>query len=401
MIFLSQLIGVSIFDSRQENIGKVKDVVVGDLGKDYPVLQGIIFKKGGVLFYIDYKFVETIGYSEVTLNSRNCFSEYEEDIKVILLSRDVLDEQIFDVEGIRVVRVNDLHLVKIKEEFKLVGIDISNKALVRRLGLSFLPFYKYMTAKIIDWDKVNFVREKVGEIKLKTPYQKLEKLHPADIANLIENLSLMESSAVFQSIDEEKAAEVLAEVEPKYKDVLLEKMNPQNLAEILEEMPTDEACDVIQDLSEVKRNEVFNKLGVSKANELVSLSRYEEDMAGGLMITHFLFVNVDDTVEKAIEKIRTEDEEHKSIYHIYVLDNDSKLQGVVSIRTLLLAKKKEKIADLMSRVYKFVSPETKDTEVSKILTKYNLLSVAVIDSEGVMKGVVTIDDIMRLLVPEA
>ncbi len=402
MIFLSQLIGVRIFDNKQEEIGRVNDLLVEAKNVGYPRVKAVVFKRGKDKAVIPFSCVENMSRAEVTLSKSNCwkvrtsFSPEE-----IFLFRHVVDQQIFDVKGIRVVRVNDIQLSKIESNYCLIGIDISNKALYRRLGVGDLPFFRSSEPKFIDWHNINFVKGNVGGLKLKTPYQKLEKLHPADIANLIENLTLQESTKLVQAFDEEMAAEVLGEVDPEYKDTLLERIHPKNLADILEEMPTDEAADVIQDLSEHKRIQVFRRLGLRKAKVLHKLTAYEEDRAGGLMTSEFMTVSEDFTVTEAVEEIRKKSDEHQSIYHVFVLDKDKSLIGIVSMRTLLLSGSKKKMKDIMSKVVRTVRLRTRAEEVARIMTKYNLLSLAVIDKENRLRGIITVDDIMRLLVPDA
>ena len=402
MIFLSQIIHAPIIDNKQEIIGRAKDVIVISKEGEYPVVSGVIFRDGAHDAVIPYQCIENLSRAEITLKKSNCWKhDYAYSSHEALLLRDFLDQQIFDVKGIRVVRVNDLELVKIDENFVVVGIDVSNKALLRRLGLSQLPFLKHMESKFIDWYNVSLVRSNVGSLQLKTSQEKLQKLHPADIANLIENLTIHESSKLVQSFDKETAAEVLGEVEPKYKDTLLEHINPRDLANILEEMPTDEATDVIRDLSDHKRMQVFRRLGVRKAKVLHKLTSYKDDTAGGLMTSEFMSINKDATVTQAINKIRENSDDLHSIYHVFVLDDEKKLQGIVSIRTLLLAKPRFKIADLMSKVIRTVRIHTKAEEVARLLTKYNLLSVAVVDKKKIVHGIITVDDVLRLLVPDA
>lgn len=402
MLFLSQVLKSPIFDSKDEEIGRVKDVIVTVKEGQYPKVSGIIFKDGRHDAMIPYQCIELLSKGEVTLNKSNCWKdEYELSPSDTLLARDILDQQIFDVGGIRVVRVNDLQFSKIDDDFSLVGIDISNKALLRRLGLVSLPFVRQMESQFIGWQNVSLVKGQIGSLQLKTSHQKLKKLHPADIANLIENLTLQESSKLVQTIDKETAAEVLGEVEPKYKDTLLERINPKSLANILEEMPTDEAADVIKDLSEHKRGQVFRRLGLRKAKVLHKLTTYKDDIAGGLMTSEFMTVHKDNTVGQAIRQIHKSSEEHRSIYHVFVLDDEKRLLGVVSIRTLLLAPSKTKIEDIMARIVRTVRVHTKAMEVGKIMTKYNLLSVAVVDKKRVMRGIITVDDILRFLIPDA
>lgn len=402
MIFFSQLIKVPIIDSKQMTIGRLQDVVVKTNGGEYPKVYGILFKDGKHLSFIPYQCIETLSRGEITLSKSNCWTiDYEPDNDEFLLFRDVLDQQIFDVKGIRVVRVNDLELVKLEDRFSVVGIDVSNKALFRRLGLAHFPIFNRMESKFIDWHNVSLVKGPVGSLQLKTTHQKLQKLHPADIANLIENLTLPESTKLVQSFDKETAAEVLGEVDPKYKDTLLEHINPKSLATIMEEMPTDEAVDVLKDLSEHKRIQVFRRLGVRKAKTLHKLSGYSDDIAGGLMTSEFMSVHKDSTVGQAIRGIRKNSEHLRSLYHVFVVDDDKHLLGIVSIRTLFLSSPKQKIVDLMSKVVKTLRIHTKFEDIARFMTKYDLLSMAVVDKKKIIRGIVTVDDILRMLIPDA
>lgn len=402
MIFFSQLLRVPIIDNKQETIGRLQDVVVKAHDGEFPKVHGVLFKDGKHLSFIPYPYIETLSRGEITLNKSNCWKvDYEVANDEFLLSRDVLDQQIFDVKGIRVVRVNDLQMVKIDDCFSVVGIDISNKALLRRLGLSNFLFFSGMESKYIDWHNVSLVKGPVGSLQLKTTHEKLQKLHPADIANLIENLTLPESTSLVQSFDKETAAEVLGEVDPEYKDTLLEHINPKSLANIMEEMPTDEAVDVLKDLSEHKRMQVFRRLGVRKAKTLHKLSGYKDDIAGGLMTSEFMTINKDSTVDETIKAIRKASDDFRSIYHVFVIDDDKHLLGVVSIRTLLLSTPKQKIIDLMSKVVKTLRLHTKSEDIARLMTKYDLLSMAVVDKQKIIRGIVTVDDILRLLIPDA
>ncbi len=402
MIFFSQLLRVPIIDSKQETVGRLKDVVVKSGRDDYPQVSGILFKQGKYLSFIPYQCIETLSRGEITLSKSDCWKgNFEPSKEEFLLSRDVLDQQIFDVKGIRVVRANDLQMVKIDDDFSVVGIDVSNKALFRRLGIDGFPFFRHMESKFIDWHNVSLVKGQVGSLQLKTTHEKLQKLHPADVANLIENLTLPESTKLVQSLDKETAAEVLGEVEPEYKDTLLERINPKLLATIMEEMPTDEAVDVLKDLSDHKRVQVFRRLGVRKAKTLHKLSGYRDDIAGGLMTSEFMSVNRDSSVAQAVKEIRKKSDDYPTLYHVYVVDDEKHLQGVVSIRTLLLSSPRKKIEELMSKVVKTIRLHTKAEDIARLMTKYDLLSMAVVDRSKVIRGIVTVDDILRLLIPDA
>jgi CBS domain-containing protein/sporulation protein YlmC with PRC-barrel domain len=402
MILFSQLLRVPIIDNKQDTIGRLKDIVVKSRDGEYPKVDGVLFADGKHLSFIPYQNIETLSRGEITLNRSNCWIEdYVQPNDEFLLSQDVLDQQIFDVKGIRVVRVNDLQLVRIDNGFSVVGIDVSNKALLRRLGLGYLPFFGHMESKFVDWQNVSLVKGNVGSLQLKTTHEKLQKLHPADVANLIENLTLPESTKLVQSFDEETAAEVLGEVDPKYKDTLLEHINPKSLAKIMEEMPTDQAVDVLKDLSENKRIQVFRRLGVRKAKTLHKLSEYKDDIAGGLMTSEFMMIHKDATIGQAIKSIRKSSGHFRTLYHVFVVDDEKHLLGIVSIRTLLLSNPREKIADLMSKVVRTLRVHTKSVDIARLMTKYDLLSMAVVDKRKVLQGIVTVDDILRLLIPDA
>lgn len=402
MIFLSQLLKAPIIDNKQERIGLLKDIVVKADPGEYPKIHGLLFQRGKEAAFVPYQCIETLSRGEISLNKSNCWKpEYELEDDEFLLSRDVLDQQIFDVKGIRVVRVNDLQLVRIDNGFSVVGIDISNKALLRRLGLSRFPFFNKIESQYIDWDNVSLVKGNVGSLQLKTTHQKLRKLHPADVANLIENLTLPESTRLVQSLDKETAADVLVEVDPKYKDTLLEHINSKSLANIMEEMPTDQAVDVLKDLSDHKRGQVFRRLGVRKAKTLHRLSAYKDDIAGGLMTSEFMSVHKDMNVEEAIKEVRKNSENFRSLYHIFVVDNDKHLLGIISIRTLLLSLPKQKVSAIMSKILKSLRVQTKFEDIARFMTKYDLLSMAVVDKKKIIRGIVTVDDILRMLIPDA
>ncbi|MFH0820703.1 MAG: CBS domain-containing protein, partial [Candidatus Peregrinibacteria bacterium] len=263
------------------------------------------------------------------------------------------------------------------------------------------PFFGYLKPQYIDWQNVSLIPGDMAGLKLKTSYEKLERLHPADIANLIENLGVKESSHLVESINKETAAEVLGEVQPQYKGTLLQRMNPKDLAKILEEMPTDEAADVLQKLSDHKRLQVMRRLKEETASTLNQLTKYEEGFAGALMTTDYMSVSPDATVAQAIEEIRVKSGQHASIYHAYVVSPAGVLKGILSIRTILLADPHTHIKTIMTPVIKTVRPNTKARDVAKLMTKYNLLSAAVTDSHRKIHGIVTVDDILRYLIPSA
>jgi magnesium transporter len=404
MFYFSEVLNAKILDDREEYVGKVRDVAIFDSGdsEKYPPIKGVVFIGSKKDHFISYEDIEVFGPKEITLKKTDCWIEMAGSQNEILLNRDLMDKQIFDIDSIRVVRVNDLELAKINDRFCLVAADISFNAILRRLGLPLLPAAKITAPKLIDWKNIDFLssRDAAG-LRLKTSREKLNRLHPADIANLIENLNLRDSSMVIKSFDADKAADILAEVEPKYKDILLEHIDPEHLSTLVEKMPSDEATDVIQDLSHRHKGRVLEKLGAGKADIIRQLSAYEERDAGSIMTTDFLSISGSSSISEAIEMIRTHQDKLESIYHLFVTDMDNRLTGVVSIRSLLLGEGKAMIKDIMSKAITMVSPHAKNIDVARLMTKYNLLSAAVVDSDKKIIGIITIDDIMRILIPNA
>ncbi|MBI5412140.1 magnesium transporter [Candidatus Peregrinibacteria bacterium] len=402
MFFLSQILHVPIYDSYQEMVGRVKDVVVRHKGEEYPVVTKIIFTKGGKDFSIHHDYFELLGPGEITLNKRNCFESWNDTTTdEIPLNRDVMDQQIFDIKKVRVVRANDVQLTKIKDHFSILAIDISSRALLRRLGFPFDIVKGFFKPKFIDWHNLNFIEGAAGSFSLNTPYRKLKQLHPADIANLLEHLTLAKGSQLVQAFDEKTAAKVLAEVGSEYKKPLLKTIHSKDLASILEAMSTDDAADAIRRLPHYKKLRVFKRLGIHKARILNQLMQYNEDIAGGLMAADYFSINESATIQDAIDEIKRRSEEHRSIYHLFVVDDSGVLKGIMSLRTLLLTPHHTKVSEAMSPVLATVIPSAPLEEVARILTKYNLLSVAVVDEEKKLRGAITVDDVMRHFVPSA
>ena len=399
MYLLSALLRLPITTDTHDTLGEVADVVVEN-HHQYPIVKGLLTKTPKNTVYIPLGDIVSIGKNEITLKKTIALRSWKRGEHELALVKNLLDKQIFDIDNIRVVRVNDLRLAKIQGTLSLIGIEIGMGALLRRLGVP-SALTRMLRPEIIDWQSVECVEGHAGGLKLKTPYAKLTTLHPADIANLIEHLSLHESSDIIEHLDPATAAEVLAEVTPKYKDVLLEQIDPKNLSDVLEEMPSDEAADVLQDLSKGKQGKVMRQLESTTSKVLTELARYDNEHAGSLMTTEYLAVPVGTTATQTIDYIRKKSDEHPAIYHIFALDEERRLVGVVSMRTLLLAEGRTRMKDMMGKVVATVQPESTVQEALHILTKYNLLSVAVVNEEHRLQGIITIDDAMRHLVPNA
>jgi Mg2+ transporter MgtE len=227
------------------------------------------------------------------------------------------------------------------------------------------------------------------------------QLHPADIAEIISQVSHKEGATLFENLDVDVAAEALSELEPETQVDIISGMDTDKAADIIEEMPPDEAADVLSDLPADKAKEILESIDEEEAEDIQELLGHEEDTAGGLMTNEFIAYSPETTVREAIERFRKDAEEIETVYYLYVTDADEKLMGVVSLRELLLADSDTKLSDIMVSKLKTVCPEADEKEVAEAISKYNLVAIPVIDTEGYLLGIVTIDDIMDRILPPA
>jgi Mg2+ transporter MgtE len=229
----------------------------------------------------------------------------------------------------------------------------------------------------------------------------VSELHPADIADIISRVSLREGASFFKGLEVETAAEALSELQTDVQAAIVTGMDSDKAADIIEEMPPDEAADVLNDLPVDKAKEILAQIEKEEAEDIRELLGYEGDTAGGLMNNVFISYPPETTVKEAIDKLRKDAEEVESVYYIYVADENGKLRGVVSLRELLLADLDSKLSDIMETKLKSVMPETDEVDVRDIVSKYNLLALPVVDAEGSLIGIVTVDDILDRILPPA
>jgi Mg2+ transporter MgtE len=226
-------------------------------------------------------------------------------------------------------------------------------------------------------------------------------LHPADIAEIISQVSHKEGASFFKGLDVETAAEALSELQPDVQAALITGMDSDKAADIIEEMPPDEAADVLSDLPMDKAKEILEQMEKEEAEDIQELLSHEEDTAGGLMTNVFIAYPPETSVAEAIERFRKDAEEVESVYYIYVLEANEKLLGVVSLRDLILADPDAKLSDIMETKLKTVTPDTDEVDVGEIVSKYNLVALPVVDTEGVLLGIVAVDDIIDRILPPA
>lgn len=329
--------------------------------------------------------------------------KFEENSAVILLKRDVLDKQIVDVNGAKVVRVNDIKLSPYQDLLCIFSVDIGFRGMLRRIGYERLwsLFQKDIPQKEIGWQFVNALEINAAGLTLSMAREQLSDMHPADIAEIIATIPRASIQQILNNLDHETAGEAIHELEPELRTHVISQLDSDHASDILEEMPPDEAADVLGGLPEEKAQELLGLMDKEEAEEIQELMEHEHDTAGGLMNSEFIAISADTTVAEALEEIRRQAEEIETIFYAYVLDDTERLVGVVSLRELLIGKPELPVAELMTGHIKTVAVNDKPEEVLALLAKYNLVAVPVIDGDGAMAGLVTIDDVIELFLPYA
>jgi len=402
--YISELLNNKITDSSDVQVGKLEDILIQPKEGVFEPLEFLVIKlKGGERKFVPYEFVENFSSSQISLKNlfgKIALSELPQE-QFVALKKEVLDKQIVDVAGTRVVRVNDLRIGNFENKMCVLGIDASFKGLLRRLGLASSFLAKPFEVKLIDWRQAKLL-EGSAELKLDTAAETLSRLHPADLANLVEDLDIKHGSRLLASLDSAEAAKVLEEVNPKLQTILVKYLGPDRAGKILNQMSSDELVDLVKTLSEPEARAILAKTG-ARGQALEKLADYPDNTAGGLMTLDFVNVRPDWTVQQTIDEIQKVSDKIRSIVHIYVSEENGKFRGAVSMRRLLLADKSGLIGKMAKDfpVHSTLRPHDKIPRVIKLMTKYNLYTAAVIDKEKKLLGVVTIDDVMRLLAPSA
>ncbi|OGW21113.1 MAG: hypothetical protein A2X55_12080 [Nitrospirae bacterium GWB2_47_37] len=407
-LFLSDIIRKPVFDPKGEITGRVKDIIVVK-GDPLPKVSALIIERGKQLFRVTWEQINLFNKRIIsTYLPASLLEPYAISEDDLLAVRDILDKQIVDANGAKVVRANDIKLEGYDDDAVLIAVDVGIRGILRRLGIErgsegfFKLFQTRMPYNMISWNYLQPLKPKLQSITLTVPRQMVSELHPADIADIISKVSREEGTHLFKDLDIETAAEALSELKPQMQADIINAMDAEKAADIIEEMPPDEAADVLSDLPTEKAQEILEHIEKEDAEDIQELLGHEEDTAGGLMTNEFIAYSPETTVRETIERFKKDAEEIESGYYIYVLDEQEKLIGVTSLRDLLLAEAGARLSEIMETKLKTVPPDADEMTAAKIISKYNLLALPVVDSEGFLLGIVAIDDIIdRILPPSA
>ncbi len=407
MLYLSQAIGRPVLDAAGEPIGKVNDLIVR-LADRYPAVTGLVVETDRRRIFLPWSHVARFDASGARLSTPTIdITKFHQRDDEFLLREDLLDKQIVDIDGRKVVRVNDLRLDDVEGNLHLVAVDVGASGLLRRLGIE--GAYRIVARNLnlptperyIDWEDVDPVESSIASIKLRVPHQGLAELHPADLAAILDKLAPRDRAGVLASLDDEAVADAMEEMEPDTQVEVLEDLAPERAADILEEMSPDDAADLVADLDQNVRDQILGHMERTEAEEVQELLAYPEDTAGGIMTTAYITVGAQFTAAGAIDLLRELEPDAETIYYVYVVDDDDRLVGVLSLRDLIVARPNTLIADVMIDEPVAVGAYAKQDEVAEVVAHYNLLAVPVVDDDRRLVGIVTIDDAIDTVIPTA
>ncbi len=327
----------------------------------------------------------------------------------LAVRKDLLDQQIIDIQGRKVVRVNDVDLAEQKTngnvELRLTQVDVGLPGAVRRLlqgvvgpGL-IRKLQNPLPQRTIRWEFVNLIEpDPLRRVKLRITHEKLEDLHPADLAEMMEELSAAERQGIIASLDEETAAAVLAELDERLTSQIVEKLDPEKAADILEEMAPDAAADVLADLPKETSEELLEEMPGQEASEVRGLMAFDENTAGGMMNPEFVFVGETSNRDEVLQWMRTQELNVDQLDTIVLLDLDAKFSGTVPVARLLLADPEQRLSELKTEPLLGVPGDADERDVFELFDKYNLRMLTVVNSEGRPIGTITVDDVVSRLV---
>lgn len=408
MAFLSEILGHTITDIDGHYVGKLEDLIAREI-KDatHPIVDAVVIKDKHKTTIVPYVLVMALFAPSIPLKCRvDEITQYRPAENDIFLSRDVLDKQIIDTDGARVVRVNDLELVRVNGTLYVGNVDIGMLGVLRRLGVagvtqritSFLGLPESQT--FISWDDVELLRHDPF-MRLRVPVDKISELHPADVAEIISDMNKLESGELLEALNMEQLADTLEEVETDFQAGLVENMPDEKVADILEEMEPDEAADLLAELPEKRSRGLLALMEKEESEDVRKLLSYPEESAGGIMTTEYACVPPDVTAEEAIRYLRQNATDAETLFYVYVTDTQDHLKGVFSLKGLIFADPTRRVEEFMEDRVKSVKLTDQQDEVAQVITKYDLLAIPVVDDQNVMHGIVTADDALDKIIPTA
>jgi CBS domain-containing protein len=400
VLHLSLVAGGVLRDRNGERLGKVDDLLVR-LGEDYPPVTGVLARVAGRPVFVPANEVGEIAHGRVDLVSDKLdLQRFERRFGEVLLRKDVLDRQLINVDGARLVRANEIEIARLEGWYRVVGVDTSLRGIVRRvaprrLGMRMPP------GGFLDWASVEAFTGHVPSVRLRVPHPKLARLHPAQLADLVEAASHNEGEEIMRAVgsDEELEADVFEELDPQHRREFIEQRPDEDVAAVLGRMESDDAVDLLGDLPEERREQVVRLLPAVQRRRVRALAGYDPATAGGLMSPEFVCLYAQATKQEAIQRIERSRAPADTLAWIYVMSLDRRLRGAIALADLLRADPEATMGDVAAFLPPRVSAEAELEEVARLMTDYDLTVVPVVDERDQIMGVISVDDVLEMVLP--
>jgi len=406
-VSLTALLGTPVTDAHGQLRGKLKDIVVAT-GPDGGRVAGIVLKGRSGLAIVPSQEVMETPAGTLELRSAEAVSPLKDEGSYLFLQRDLIDRQIIDINGRKVVRVNDVDLEWTDQgaahHLRVAEVEVGLRGAFRRVFKGVLPrarlesVSRKFTARAIPWQFVDVIEpDPARRVKLRIEHERLADIHPSELADILEDLAPAEREAVFTSLDEEVAAETLEEVEPKLQKALLEKLDEERIADIVEEMDPGAAADLLSELPEEQSDAILEEMEPEERQEVEELLEFDEDSAAGCMTTEFVYLGAEATVAQAVQALRSFDGDPEGVTEVFLLDEKRVLRGAIPLARLVMAQPDTHLGVLAEPRVISCPPDLKQNDLAEMFDKYNLHALPVVDSLGRMVGVVQAERVISFL----
>jgi sporulation protein YlmC with PRC-barrel domain len=406
-VSLTALLGTPVTDSQGHLRGRLKDVAVAT-GPDAGKVAGLVLKTRSGLAIVPSQDVMETPAGTLELRSSGAMVPLQDQGNYLYLQQDLVDRQIIDINGRKVVRVNDVdlewmghggaHLLRVAE------VEIGLRGALRRVFKGVLPratleaISRKFPARVIPWHFVDVIEvDPARRVKLRIAHERLADMHPSELADILEDLAPAEREAVFASLDEEVAADALEEVEPKLQKALLERLDEEKIADIVEEMDPGAAADLLAELPEDQSDAILEEMEPEERQEVEELLEFDEDSAAGCMTTDFVYLGMQSTVAQAVQALRSFDGDPETVTEIYLLDEKRVLHGAIPLARLVMAQPEARLSVLTEPRVLSCPADMNQNELAELFDKYNLHALPVVDAQGRMVGVVQADQVISFL----
>lgn len=415
--FFTEAIRKGVVDKNGRWIGYPCDFLVSSLGEPYPcvsslvVSTGWINKKYAVIPWTNVQRLNEQFHIKVSFDSLEMKEDYFSEA-VTSIKKHILDQQVVDTYNRKVVRVNDVHFLKVDNFLRIAHVDIGLRGMVRRLGwqkmvdsfVGFLnPHADYLKKEgFLAWKYVQplSVHPDKGTIQLNVSQAQMKSIPPPDLSEMLKEMDPYQRAALFRTLDVDTQVEIITEMEEKLQKELLHALDGRTSAALFEHMPSDEGADLLGRLVHRDKDRILTHLSSKKAKRLSSLLSHKSKSAGGLMTAEFITLSDKMTVNEAIDHIKKRETSAETIYYAYVTNSENRLEGVITFKHLLIEPLDKKITEIMQINPTCVHVDDSAKEVAYLLDKYNLLAIPVIDHDRVIQGIITIDDVLSLVISE-